>query len=273
MGQVNVWFFENSKKLVEYNHIRDFVQNIDTQIKSKIVRYGLDKHDISNLNAKQYIESVELQFSKFSQDVHVVFIKHIGELKPNSQESLSKKICKHIKLKGFNLSNAMVVIYDNNHTGKSNFMPLTPWILIHRLEHMFYKEDLINFKPKFNLLDLKPYSSYFDNSEFYIDDLYIRILENFLDIKSSRTGRLDLNDIPAEMFASYIVKGSITLRKFTENELDDIIRKSCSSPKKFAYVRNVSFNIVVKNAELICEKYSEEVERFRVDTTPKVMYF
>jgi hypothetical protein len=119
--------------------------------------------------------------------------------------------------------NAITAIYTNNVTSKNNFVPLTAWILAHRLIHPIQSNSEVYLG--FDKMERKLHkilsgigtqvykSNIREVTVFLIDPpLFAPIAKAIFTMKSARTDKLyNSTDLTSELFAQYIITGKVKI--------------------------------------------------------------
>lgn len=140
---------------------------------------------------------------------------------------------------------SITILYSNNMTSPSNYVPFTGWMIAHRLHHIFtllfneldgeHITDFVSesstfmfhnlmkliFEEKYKSaeLDRKMINRHTYNLNFADDfsSYLIRaVSQNIMTMRSARLKKLNVIDIPAELFAQYIITGSVKFAKITD---------------------------------------------------------
>jgi len=124
---------------------------------------------------------------------------------------------------------AINVLYTNNQTQLSNYMPMTAWMMAHRLEHIFLSTSIDHYSTiQTKLADLIQQTiKVYDPSDrdvpvkhlrnFYGNDIIKQFSHTVLSMRSARTKRLyNPLDYNAELFAQWLLTGSIKFNPVPE---------------------------------------------------------
>lgn len=139
-------------------------------------------------------------------------------------------------LNEFTLENYITFVITNNVTVRNNYVPLTPWILIHRLGHGISPIDFGNMENnEFNFAPISAISKIINFILFGADytlnhrlfninqnsnvslELYSDIINSVFTMKSARTNRIkSTTEIGPECLAQYVITGKVLLN-FVDN--------------------------------------------------------
>ena len=173
-------------------------------------------------------------FSKTPFTFNFYFYSRSESADESTYHQIKKEINKSIELKGPNDIN---IIMTNNVTTKDDYMPMTPWILAHRIAHVFMMpaknkkgeisdrefgdldEQLMTLLMKItNLYNPRPMAQYSDDHAFSQDHSTKHWLDQLWPyigtMKTARRGKVLASslDFGAELMAQYLITGAVTAR-------------------------------------------------------------
>ena len=132
--------------------------------------------------------------------------------------------------------NAINVIYTTNFTSQANYIPMTAWIMAHRLWHVFQFEDNVAPPVKHNV-DLLLSDAFAKTTSAYTGDAPVlgqnffmmssipwpncefnpELVTKLFTMRSARMNKLQNElDIPAELFAQHLISGKISFNELPQ---------------------------------------------------------
>lgn len=162
-----------------------------------------------------------------------------------------------------NPSNKIVVFYTHNITSPRNYMPMTAWIMMHRMQHALLVHDhMLNVLIKafdcatwsglhkiYNLIYTPDHSGWkypglMDVNVFLPDTERTKIASVLFTMRSARNNCLtNPIDLSAEILAQYVITGRVKFNRVEEWDLGrlpgaDQMDKNCSDEWTLAWVPN-----------------------------------
>jgi len=245
--------------------------------------------DVEMLRSPAAKKKIDAIFRKNRYNINIAVV--LQRLNANNPE-LKRKVERAVG-SDFGRPDALTIVYNNNVTTKTNYVPMTAWILAHRIGHMTMMNNGVTsanmwravnegLKPIFGEdLDSKVDKRGDKDYDWGPEIPLLHLMPFLLTMRSARIGKLTVApDYFAEMLAQHIITGKTTLLRAEHwQERIDVLReaKQVAQP---AIVQRVlvplntrskqEINSYLARAEHLINKALEE---FMHDCMGKVMVF
>jgi hypothetical protein len=176
--------------------------------------------DVEMLRSPASKKKIDSIFRKNRYDINIAVV--LQRLKASDPE-LKRKVERAVG-SDFGRPDALTIVYNNNVTSRSNYVPMTAWILAHRIGHMTMMNNGVTsanmwravnegLKPIFGEdLDVRAKDRTDKDYDWGPEIPLLHLMPFLLTMRSARIGKLTVSpDYFAEMLAQHIITGKTTL--------------------------------------------------------------
>lgn len=258
--------------LVDFSH--NFTENTGVDSDYNPVRSIYSVADRNIVLSANYQSRIENAFSKsrYKFSLHILdcninnkFLDMSRQIQIASRSVKGSSIKKH--------KDVITVLYSNNISGFR--IPLTPWILAHRIHHakvftfndnantIFQFGDIaeINFDIRNIITDIFDYcidgynkSTHVKFDRRYNSSILHRFFIELLTMRSARDGYLNIGDIQAELLAQHIINGKIMLNRFNDINFDRFYKDHSNNMYPVIAKHRVSIDSLIEKLELMLDQ-------------------
>ena len=190
------------------------------------------KKNAEALTNPNWLKKIKNVFAKTKQDFHIYFYSWDKFSHSNTAEGIMTKktamklFPKLAKILHETPSSAITVIYTQNNAELEAYMPLTGWMLAHRLAHIYEDSTNVEFTDGEKLYRIRENMSnmiheiaetiWLDNNSDGDIDIN-SVMKRIFTMKSARTKNIvDPTELIAELFAQYLLAGEIKVNKLPD---------------------------------------------------------